>query len=442
LSAILRKVLIITYYWPPGGGAGVQRWLKFSKYLREFGWEPVIYTPENGEMPVIDPSLEKDIPPGLTVIRQPIWEPYNSYKKFIGQKKDEKINTGFLTENKKPRLAEKVAVWIRGNLFIPDARKYWVKPSVKFLTVYLAENPVQAIVSTGPPHSMHLIAKELSEKLNLPWLADFRDPWTNIDFYKDLMLTAASDQSHHRMEKEVLEHADAVVSIGKQMSEEFTAILGKQAQKFHVISNGYDAEDLYAGEVKQDVKFSLAHIGTLVRSRNPEVLWRVLSIMCKEVNGFASDLEIKLVGKVDVHVVQSIQENGLDQYVNKISYLPHSEVIRTQQQSQVLLLLVNNTKNAEGILTGKFYEYLSARRPIICIGPGKGELADVFRDTQCGKVSGFEDAPELRKNLMAYYTAYKAGNLSSVSKNIEQFSRRELTRQLAAVLNSLISPGI
>jgi glycosyltransferase involved in cell wall biosynthesis len=442
VSASLRKVLIITYYWPPGGGAGVQRWLKFSKYLRDFGWEPVIYTPENGEMPVIDPSLEKDVPVGLTVIRQPIWEPYNSYKKFIGQKKDEKINTGFLTENKKPKLAEKVAVWIRGNLFIPDARKYWVKPSIKFLAAYLAENPVQAIVSTGPPHSMHLIAMELHKQLHLPWLADFRDPWTNIDFYKDLLLTAGSDRSHHRMEREVLKEADVVVSIGKQMSEEFKGILGSDTGKFHVISNGYDAEDLYTGEVRKDPKFSLAHIGTLVRSRNPEVLWRVLDLMCKEVDGFSKDLEIKLVGKVDVHVMQCIVESGLDSFVNKISYLPHSEVIRTQQQSQVLLLLVNNTKNAEGILTGKFYEYLSARRPIICIGPRKGELAEAFGETDCGKISGFDDADTLRKNLQEYYIAYKNGNLSSASKNIEKFSRRELTRQLSVVLNSLISQDI
>ena len=176
LKKIPKKVLIITYYWPPGGGAGVQRWLKFAKYLRDFGWEPVIYTPENGEMPVVDLSLQKDVPQGLAVIKQPIWEPYNSYKKFIGQGKEEKINTGFLTENKKPKLAEKIAVWIRGNYFIPDARKFWIKPSVKFLSEYLHHHPVSAIISTGPPHSMHLIALKLKKKLNLPWMADFRDP--------------------------------------------------------------------------------------------------------------------------------------------------------------------------------------------------------------------------------------------------------------------------
>ncbi|MBE9481851.1 MAG: glycosyl transferase family 1, partial [Bacteroidetes bacterium] len=175
----MKKVLIITYYWPPSGGAGVQRWLKFVKYLREFGWEPIVYTPENPEAPDIDNSLEKDIPDNLTVIKRKIWEPYTAYKKFIGQEKEQKINAGFLSENKKPKLSENISVWIRGNFFIPDARKFWIKPSVKFLTNYLKNNPVDAMISSGPPHSMHMIALGLKQRLGIPWLADFRDPWTN-----------------------------------------------------------------------------------------------------------------------------------------------------------------------------------------------------------------------------------------------------------------------
>ncbi len=434
-----KKVLIITYYWPPGGGAGVQRWLKFVKYLREFGWEPVVYTPENGEMPVIDHSLQKDVPVGLTVIKQPIWEPYNSYKRFIGQGKDEKINTGFLTENKKPKRMEKIAVWIRGNFFIPDARKFWIKPSIGFLSEYLVKNPVDVIVSTGPPHSMHLIALGLKEKWGLPWLADFRDPWTNIDFYPELMLTSGSDRKHHRQEKEVLEKADSVVSIGRNMSQEFAAIHGKDNAKFHVITNGYDTDDLQgSANLVMDAKFSLAHIGTLVKSRNPEALWKTLAALTQENPAFAADLEIKLVGKVDVNVMQSIDSAGLKPYLNKIDYLPHTDVIKAQQQSQALLLLVNNTKNAGGILTGKFYEYLSARRPILCIGPEIGEIADAFAETRCGKLSGFTDEDTLRKNILDYYQHYKAGTLRSVSQNVEHYSRRSLTAELSKLLDELI----
>ena len=190
----MNRVLIISYYWPPSGGAGVQRWLKFSKYLRDFGWEPVIYTPENPESPDVDKSLLKDIPPGIEVIKKQIWEPYDAYKRFIGQKKDEKIQAGFLSEKKRNPLFENISVWIRGNFFIPDARRFWIKPSIRFLIKYLAAHPVNAIVSTGPPHSMHLIALGLKKKLNIPWLADFRDPWTTIDFYHQLHLTRQADK--------------------------------------------------------------------------------------------------------------------------------------------------------------------------------------------------------------------------------------------------------
>ena len=237
----MKKVLIITYYWPPSGGAGVQRWLKFVKYLREFGWEPVVYTPENPEAPAIDMSLEKDIPENLTVIKTKIWEPYSVYKKLVGIKPEEKIKAGFLSENKKPSLIENISVKIRGNFFIPDARKFWIKPSIKFLTKYLKDNPVDAIVSTGPPHSMHMIALGLKKKLNIPWLADFRDPWTNIDFYEELNLSASADKKHHQMEKSVLENADTVSVISRTMAVDFKRLYNRH---YEVITNGFDEDDI------------------------------------------------------------------------------------------------------------------------------------------------------------------------------------------------------
>lgn len=437
----MKKVLIITYYWPPSGGAGVQRWLKFVKYLRKFGWEPIIYTPENGEIPVVDHSLEKDVPENLTILKTPIWEPYTAYKRFIGQKKEEKINTGFLTENKKPKFAEKVAVWIRGNFFIPDARVFWVKPSVKYLTEYLKKNPVDALVSSGPPHSMHLIAQELKRKLNIPWLADFRDPWTNIDFYEDLMLTGFADRKHHKLERKVLEHANAVVSISESMTEELKEGQGtrdKGQNKFVTITNGFDDDDIYKGVVETDKKFSIAHIGTLVRSRNPEVLWKVLAELVKDKN-FAAHLEIKLVGKVDVNVTQSLEQYGLSGFVNKIDYLPHGEVVKFQQQAQLLLLLINNTKNAKSILTGKFFEYLSAQRPIVAIGPVDGDAAKILNQTNAGKISGYTDVEGLKQNILNYFEQYKSGKLSVNSQQIERYSRKELTKQLSEVLNAISS---
>ena len=210
----MKRVLIITYYWPPSGGSGVQRWLKMSKYLPENGWQPVIYTPEEGEFPIIDTSLEKDVSPEAEVIRRPIVEPYTLYKRFLGVKETETVKAGFIKENgEKAGWKEKLSLWIRGNCFIPDARCWWVKPSVRYLKSYLKEHPVDAIISTGPPHSMHLIAMKLKEALGIPWIADFRDPWTEIDYYNDLHLTRWADRKHHRLEREVLTKTDKVITV-------------------------------------------------------------------------------------------------------------------------------------------------------------------------------------------------------------------------------------
>ena len=425
-----KKVLIITYYWPPSGGAGVQRWLKFVKYLREFGWEPVIYTPENAEMPSLDNSLIKDVPEGLDVLKTPIWEPYDAYKKLVGQKKEEKINSGFLSENKKPKITEKLAVWVRGNFFIPDARKYWIKPSVKYLKNYLKENPVDAIISTGPPHSMHLIAKELKKSLNVKWLADFRDPWTNIDFYKDLMLSKTADKKHKRLEKEVLQEADVVLSIGNTMGKELTDLGAKRSE---VITNGYDIEKNLE-EVALDEKFSIAHIGTMTKSRNPEVLWKVLSILIDNNEVFKNRLEIKLVGKVDISVMESIEKYNLLDYVRKIEYLPHDEVIIEQRKSHLLLLVVNDTPNAKGILTGKFFEYMSSGRPTLCIGPNDGDVAEIIRETEAGSVFESKDGDDLEKYIL---DSFEEKNVFKTNDFINKYSRRELTKKLASVLDSL-----
>lgn len=435
----MKKVLILTYYWPPSGGAGVQRWLKFVKYMRHYGWEPVVYTVENGELPVVDDSLQKDVPDGVTVLKTPIWEPYSIYKKFIGRKKEDKINASFLNENKKAGLTEKISIWIRGNFFIPDARRFWIKPSIVYLSDYIAKNNIRHVISSGPPHSMHLIALGLKKKFGeLKWIADFRDPWTNIDFYEKLMLSSFADKKHHRQELSVLMHADKVTSVGQTMNDEFAAMYaqagGEETGKFNVITNGYDAADInLEGEIK-DKKFSVAHIGTLVKDRNPEVLWKVLSKLVKENTEFKKQLEIKLVGKIDLYVKEQIIFYGLDRFVNKIEYLPHDEVIREQQRSRVLLLLVNDTKNAKGILTGKFFEYMASGAPILAIGPVDGDLAKIMKDTNSGLISGFDDEKALKKNIEAYFRG------ETITRNevaISKYSRQELTRVLCTLLDGL-----
>ena len=431
----MKKVLIITYYWPPSGGGGVQRWLKFSKYFREFGWEPVIYTPENPEMPAVDESLMKDIPEGLTILKQPVWEPYSLYKNFTGKKKSQSINTGFLSESKKPKMTENLAVWIRGNFFIPDARKFWIKPSIKFLKKYLNENPVDAIVSTGPPHSMHMIALGLKKSLNIPWIADFRDPWTNIDFYHKLKLSSFADKSHHRKEKQVIQNADILTTVSWSWAEDFKQL---GAKNIEVITNGFDPGDFESIDVKASGKFELCHLGSMNKDRNPERLWDALSEVADRIDGFKEDLKITLLGSTDHQVFDDLDRNHLSNHIEHLKYLPHNEVLERAARSTVLLLPLNNTPNVSGIIPGKIFEYLALQKPILCIGPDSGDSARIIRETKSGKTFGFDAKKDLVKLITDYYLEFKDHKTVELKKTeFQVYSRKILTGRMASVLNAI-----
>lgn len=428
----MKRVLIITYYWPPSGGAGVQRWLKFVKYLPEFGWQPIVYTPENPEFPAVDESLLKDVPEGIEVIRQPIWEPYGWYRQFIGQK-DKKIGAGFVSEQKEPGLLNRVSVWVRGNLFIPDARRFWIRPSVSFLKNYLKQHPVDVIVSTGPPHSMHLIALALKKELGIKWVADFRDPWTNIDYYDELMLTKWADRKHHALEREVLTTADKVVTIGYTMTEEMKAL---GATHVETITNGFDEEDFPEVDVELDNDFTISHIGTFSPSRNHPAFWKALAELKAENEEFARRFKFRTVGVVDHQVRASIEEHGLMENWEAIPYVPHSEVLRYQRSSRVLLVSINNTPNATGILPGKFFEYLASGRPILAIGPKKSDIGKVLELTGAGSIVEPNDIEGMKMTLSQLLSG---NDVSDGSADIMRFSRKSISKQLSTVLNKLVS---
>ncbi|MGB1317395.1 MAG: glycosyltransferase family 4 protein [Flavobacteriales bacterium] len=420
-------MLIITYYWPPSGGAGVQRWLKFAKYLPEFGYQPIIYTPENPEFPAIDQSLLNDIPEGIEILKQPIWEPYNWYRQFLGQK-DKKIGSGFVAEKKEPGLLHKISVWVRGNFFIPDARRFWIKPSVNFLSDYLEKNEVDAVITTGPPHSMHLIGLALKKQLNINWIADFRDPWTNIDFYKELMLSGWADRKHKALEKEVLQTADKVITIGYTMTEEMKALGAKQVE---TVTNGYDADDFSSETVTLDEDFTISHIGTFSPSRNHPNLWKALAQLKAENPDFASKLKIRTVGVVDYSVTSSITEDGLAENWERIDYVSHSEVLRYQKCSKVLLVSINNTPNATGILPGKFFEYLASGRPILAVGPKQSDIGTVLSKTSAGVIVERDDFAGIKD---AVWALFKEQNTARQEAEIAKFSRQGLTEELAQII--------
>jgi len=430
----LKKVLIITYYWPPSGGAGVQRWLKFSKYLREFGWEPIIYTPENPEAPAQDLSLTAEIPEKLEILKTRIWEPYEIYKMFMGMKKGDKVNAGFINEKKNPGLTATLSTWIRGNFFIPDARKFWIKPSVKYLIKYLKNNHVDAIVSTGPPHSMHLIALGIKKKLDIPWLADFRDPWTGIDFYHQLKLSFLADFRHKQLEKRVLANADVVTTVSKNWSSDLEKIYPR---KIELVTNGFDPADFNFKVEKLDTKFTITHIGSLNKDRNPAFLWEVLKLICDADTDFNNDLQLKFIGKTDFSVFEQLESFGLMDKAIKIDYLSHNKVITETLKSQVLLLLINNTPNMMGIIPGKIFEYLAARRPILCIAPKEGDSSKIIAESESGVVIDFGERDELKKALVEFYANFKNANQILYNSSIDKFSRKTLTQTMARLLDEI-----
>jgi len=425
----MQKVLIISYYWPPSGGAGVQRWLKFAKYLPQFGWEPHVYTPENPEAPATDESLLKDIPKEVVVIKKPIFEPYGFYKKFTGNKAN--VNAGFLSENKgsRKKFTEKLSVWVRGNMFIPDARKFWIKPSIKFLKDYIKKEGIEIVISTGPPHSMHLIALGLKKQLDIKWIADFRDPWTNIDFYKDLMLTKAADKKHHRLEKEVLKTADEVITIGKTMAKEFEAVRNSEVR---IITNGYDADDFEWKEKTESDKFVIVHVGSINADRNHKIFWQALKEICSENQDFNEQLQLRFIGKLDYSVIESVEQFGLKDQFEQIEYVSHDKVKDYLFESDVLYLPLNNTPNARGILSGKFFEYLAVGKPILGIGHPQGDAAEIMSETKAGLMIDFDNYQGIKDFLLQEFS--NRNEVKSVDlESRERYSRKSLTADLVSL---------
>ncbi|MEW4925417.1 glycosyltransferase family 4 protein [Algibacter sp. 2305UL17-15] len=423
-----RKVLIIAYYWPPAGGPGVQRWLKFVKYLPEFNIEPIVFVPENANYPIIDTSLESEVSKDIEVIKFPINEPYK-LAQFFSRKKANTISRGIINENKKQSLVEKLMLFIRGNFFIPDARVGWVGPSTEFLLKYISENNIETIVTTGPPHSLHLIGLNLKRKLGVKWLADFRDPWTTIGYHKQLKLAPSSQKKHKSLEKQVLATADQVIVTSFVTKKEFQQIT---KQPIEVITNGYDNED--SGPFEMDSKFTLSHIGSLLSKRNPEILWKVLSELITENKDFQQDFQLNLVGFISENVLQTIKKNSLTDYINEIGYVSHSESVKYQKKSQVLLLIEIDSENTKSIIPGKLFEYMVSNRPILAIGPKASDVERIIKETNTGSYFNYQDSESLKKSILELYMNYKKGILKSHPIGLQKYHRKSLTKRLSQLV--------
>lgn len=427
-----KKILIITYYWPPAGGPGVQRWLKFVKYLPDFDIQPIVYIPENPTYPIIDADLEKEVAENVIILKNKIFEPYQLASVF-SKNKTKKISSGIIPNKKKQTFLDKTLLWVRGNLFIPDARVFWVKPSVAYLEKYIIENNIDTIITSGPPHSLHLIGLVLKQKIKLTWFADFRDPWTTIGYHKSLRLSVKAERKHKALEYRVLNTADRVIVTSETTKIEFEEITNKPIS---VITNGYDNEP--ATEVILDSKFSLAHIGSFLSERNPAILWESLAELIDEIPDFKSHLELKLIGSVSQEVLDTISKFNLNLYLNNLGYVSHLEAVAQQRNSQVLLLIEINSEETKSIIPGKLFEYMVSNRPIIGIGPRNSDFAEIIIETNTGVFFDYSEKDNLKNTIRTYYNQFLDGKLQSYGVGLQKYSRKNLTKELAQLIHSKI----
>lgn len=425
-----KKVLIITYYWPPSGGSGVQRWLKFVKYFPQFGVEPIVFTPSNPQFDLKDSSLLEDVPKNIEILHFPIWEPYrlleNIRSVFGGKKKVE------ISVNRPAGIAG----FIRANFFIPDPRIFWVRPSVRFLKDFIQENGIQTIVTTGPPHSVHLIGLCLKKQIaELKWLADFRDPWTSWGFLLNMRPSQIALSIHKKLEQKVLRNADAVTTVSRFYSNQIGAISGRRVDVF---TNGFDASDFRNLKPGQTSSFIIRHVGILHPACDPSLFLKAFSkwIAEKKIIG---KVELRFTGHVHDKMIKMVQADPiLTQSVFIEAPVEHSRLIQLYGEASAVLLILTGYKDAEGFLPGKLFEYLATGLPILAIGPTEGDAAVVLSETNAGKMIGSEDENGMIDVLENSYLSWlNSLVVNSIPPSVIGFSREHIAEKMAEFLKRL-----
>lgn len=424
-----KKVLIITYYWPPSGGSGVQRWLKFVKYLPQFGWQPFVFTPENPAFDTKDESLLKDVPPETEVLHFPIWEPYGLFNKLSGGK------SGNMNANSAPKadsLFKKISIWIRGNIFIPDPRVFWVRPSVSFLNDFLREQKIRTIITTGPPHSVHLIGLRLKKKNpSLKWISDFRDPWSEWGFLDTIKVGGLARRLHKSLERKVLQMADRVTTITPFYVRHFQRLGDRPVT---LLTNGYDADDFEGFTLQRPDKFVIRHMGIVNEKCNPVPFMEAVASLCKSNSELREAVQIDFVGQVNETFKAYVQQHPILKSVTRFTApVPHKEVIKLYERSAVLLLILTGYKDAEGYMPGKLFEYSATGLPIIGVGPTEGDAANFFKESKLGTMIASDDSSSIQQLVMAHFTDWK-NEQKTIASPSTHYSRKAMTEKLTQLL--------
>ncbi|HEX2974441.1 MAG TPA: glycosyltransferase family 4 protein [Bacteroidales bacterium] len=417
------KVLIITYYWPPSGGAGVQRWFKFAKYLPEYGWEPVILTidPEYAAYPVTDKSLAAEMPEGLKVFTTKATDFFRIYKKDKS-----KIPTAGFATSIDNSFKGKLLRFIRGNFFIPDPRKGWNKYAFRKACELIDSMNISHVITTSPPHSTQLMGIKLKKRFpSIKWIADLRDPWTDIYYYDLFYPTPVSRSIDRRYENMVLSQADSLITVGQNLAEAFKLKNNSVRDKILVITNGYDDRDFQNLTVSNPVRFTITYVGTLSE------VYPIYSFL-EAISRIKQDFLLRFAGTVPQEIRSKIIEAAGINRTEFVPYCPHSEAVRIMTESSILLLIIPETKQSKVITTGKVFEYMASRRPVLYIGPEDGDAAVILRNAGYNGIFSGKESNEISEFIKG-----EIENPSGVMKEANEYSRKNLTGKLAELLRGI-----
>jgi glycosyltransferase involved in cell wall biosynthesis len=431
----VKKILIITYYWPPAAGPGVQRFLKTAKFLPEFGWKPYILTVKDGTYSSTDDSLENDIPEEAEVFKTKTKEPFKIYEKITGNKGSSK-SVGMINLNNSKNPIKKLSLFIRANCFIPDPRKGWKKYAVKKAAELIKKEDISIVITTSPPHSTHLIGLSLQEKYNIKWIADFRDPWTNLYFNKMLPRTKRTIKKDKALENKVVSKADYITVISKGLQKEFK----DRNSNIGLIYNGFDEDDIPKKiNLNKDKCFKIAYVGNFKPNQNISAFWQAISELMQENHSLQDIIRIEFTGNTDNRVNAFVEKYQLEKNVIFNNYVKHHEATQIMSNSDLLLFVVPKAENNKLIITGKLFEYLATRNPILSIGPVDGNASSIINEAKRDKMLDYENLEAIKNTIKKYIDIWhqEPKKFKHNDDDIMNYSRKVLTKKLAEIFNKL-----
>lgn len=435
-----RRVLLITYYFPPSGGSGVQRPLKFVKYLPRHGWDPVVLTVRpDASFPARDEALERDVPVATEIHRTGIFDPYVLYRKLSGGGPVDMETVA--RWGKLPRRTRWMS-GIRAALFVPDARIGWWPFAVPRAAAIHRRNPVDVVLSTAPPFTAHLIGRSVAKRLERPWVADYRDPWTRAVFYPRRPAPAAA--LDRRLERRCLAAANRNIVVTPTMIDEFRQDdPDLDRHRFTCLPNGYDPEDFDGVDPPREGRLTVLHTGSLFANRRPEAFFQALESMMRDDGALSERLRVVFLGRIDADTERRATRPPLDGIVRVLGYVPHAESVSWLRRAHLLLLPTGQGPEARHLATGKIFEYIASGTPVLALAP-EGEARRIVTETGSGFVVDPGDVAGVRAILEKALDAHARGALLDTNRKeeeVQSYSRAEQVGRLAGILDEAARRG-